>query len=133
VIIDPKAGYWPDYQLRLFKRDKGRYELREVHAHPIVGGNVGCLNSPFIHYHDRNLRQVIEKYFIRYTKWEAKERLKKEKPSIIKIILMPPVVFIYRFFLKAGFLDGIGGFIAAGLWSIYIFLTYLYMWQCKEK
>ena len=26
------TGYYPDYQVRLFRRDRGRYELRRVHA-----------------------------------------------------------------------------------------------------
>lgn len=127
------GGYWPDYQLRLFKKDKGRYEDREVHAHVIVDGKVGFLKNPIIHYHDRSISQVVEKYFIRYANWEAKERLKRERFKITKLFFLPPAVFIYRYIYKRGILDGIRGFITAALWSIYIFLTYLYMWQWKEK
>lgn len=124
---------WPDYQLRLFKRDKGRYEPLEVHAHVILEGKVGYLKNPIIHFHDREVSQVIEKYFIRYTKWEAKERLKKHKPSLIKLIFFPPAVFICRYIFKMGFLDGLAGFISAWFWAIYTFLVYLHMWQWKEK
>jgi hypothetical protein len=76
---------------------------------------------------------VIEKLLIKYAKWEAKERLKKEKPSIAKLIIAPTKIFIYRYILMMGFLDGVGGFIAANLWAMYTFLTYLYMLQWQEK
>lgn len=127
------GGYWPDYQLRLFKRDKGRYEDKEVHAHVILDGKVGFLKNSIIHYHDRNVYQVIEKYFLGYAKWESKERLKKEKVRLYNLFLKPPAVFFYRYIIKGGFLDGIAGFVCASIWTIYIFLTYLYMWQWREK
>jgi glycosyltransferase involved in cell wall biosynthesis len=127
------GGYWPDYQLRLFKRDKGMYQPREVHAHMIVDGKIGYLKNPIIHLPERRVSQVIEKYFLRYAKWEAKERLKRENPSIFKLIFSPPAVFTYRYILKMGFLDGVAGFVAACFWTIYIFLTYLYMWQWEEN
>lgn len=127
------GGYWPDYQLRLFKRDRGRYVLREVHAHVKLKGSVGYLKNPIIHFHDRSLRQVIEKYFIRYAPWEAKERLKSGKPSLFKIVFLPPGLFLYRYIYKRGFLDGFGGFVTAMLWAIYLFFTYLYMWQWEKK
>jgi len=127
------GGYWPDYQLRLFRKDKGKYEPREVHAEVILEGEAGYLENPIIHLHDRALKQVIEKYFGRYVKWEAKERLKREKPSLLKLIFLPPVIFTLRYFVKKGFLDGVRGFMAASIWSIYIFLTYLYMWQWRKR
>ena len=96
-------------------------------------GKVGCLKNPIVHLHDREVKQVIQKYFVRYARWEAKERLKKEKASLLKLIFLPSFIFIYRYIFKKGFLDGIGGFIAANLWATYIFLTYLYMWQWEEK
>jgi glycosyltransferase involved in cell wall biosynthesis len=127
------GGYWPDYQLRLFKKTKGRYQPREVHAHVVLEGKIGYLKNPIIHFPNRELEQVIEKLLIKYAKWEAKERLKKEKPSIAKLIIAPTKIFIYRYILMMGFLDGVGGFIAANLWAMYTFLTYLYMLQWQEK
>jgi glycosyltransferase involved in cell wall biosynthesis len=127
------GGYWPDYQLRLFKKDKGRYEPREVHAHVILEGRQGYLKSPLIHLCDRSLQQVIRKLLVRYARWEAKERLKKERFSFLKLITKPPLVFGYRYVYLKGFLDGWSGLLVAMLWSIYIFMTYLHMWRWKEN
>ena len=127
------GGYWPDYQLRLFKKDKGRYEPREVHAHVMLDGVSGHLKNPIIHIHDRTLKQVVDKYFFRYAKWEAEERLKREKPSLFKLVFLPPAIFTLRYFVQKGFLDGIRGFMTAVIWSIYIFLTYLYMIRWGKK
>lgn len=127
------GGYWPDYQLRLFKKSKGKYELTEVHEHVLLEERAGILKNPIIHFPDREVGQVIEKFFLRFAKWEAKEKLKREKPSVVKLIFLPPKIFIYRYIFKKGFLDGIGGFIAASLWAIYIFFTYLYMLRWTRK
>ncbi|MBN3040588.1 MAG: glycosyltransferase family 2 protein [Candidatus Omnitrophica bacterium] len=127
------GGYWPDYQQRLFKKDKARYELVQVHEELLAEGPVGILKNPILHYPDRSISQVIEKFFIRYAKWEAEKRLEKEKAGMLKIVISPFKIFIYRYFLLLGFLDGIRGFIAAFIWSVYIFLTYIYMWQMSLK
>jgi glycosyltransferase involved in cell wall biosynthesis len=126
------GGYWPDYQLRLFKKNKGKYQSRFVHAHVELNGSYGLLKNPLIHYHDRQFFQVIEKMLLRYPRWEAIELLKGEEPCMWKIFLKPPGIFIYRFFYKKGFLDGIHGFLAAGLWAAYTFMTYLNMFFLKR-
>jgi len=127
------GGYWPDWQLRLFKKHKGKYKTREVHEHMLIEGEVGCLKNAINHFPDRGVAQIVEKFFLRYAKLEAKERLKKESSNLLKLVFFPALLFIKRYILKRGFLDGVRGFIAAFLWSIYIFLTYLYMWRWKEN
>lgn len=127
------GGYWPDYQLRLFKKSRGKYESREVHAGVILDGQLGYLKNPIIHLHDRNFKQVVEKYFFRYVPWEAKERSKKEKPSLFKLFAVPPSIFVLRYFVYRGFLDGARGLMTAIIWSTYYFLTYFYMLRWKRK
>jgi glycosyltransferase involved in cell wall biosynthesis len=127
------GGYWPDYQLRLFKKTKGRYQLREVHAHLNLDGEAGRLHSPITHFPVQSSAQVVEKYFKRYASWEAKERLKRERPSWAKLLGMPPAVFLYRYIFKKGFLDGISGMVMAGLWGMHIFFAYFHMLRWKEK
>ena len=66
------GGMYPDYQLRLFRRGRARYEDRIVHEFMLVDGPVGYLKHHFIH-HDY---KGIERYFERhnhYTSLEAVE------------------------------------------------------------
>jgi glycosyltransferase involved in cell wall biosynthesis len=120
------GGYYPDYQLRLFKRDLGRYEDREVHAHVVLNGPVGTLKGHLLHYCERNIDQIIQKYFIRYTAWEAEARERRgETYSPVKLVTHPLGAFLYRYFWLLGFLDGLGGLRSAAIWSFYLFITYL--------
>ncbi len=44
------GGWWPDYTLRLFRREKGLFEMREVHEAVKLNGNTGRLKNPIEHY-----------------------------------------------------------------------------------
>lgn len=120
------GGNWPDYQIRLFHRDLGRYQDREVHAHVLLDGSCGTLHSPLLHFPHRsvaNLRRVILE---RYTTWEAMERYKRGVRFRWDRLLIRPVgAFVYRYVVQQGFRDGWQGLFMAGVWGCYVFNTYL--------
>ena len=74
------CGYYPSWNLRLFRRDLGRYERlpdlsgcagdNEVHEHVILQGKAGRLHTPMEHYAYPTIDQFMEKH-IRYASWEA--------------------------------------------------------------
>jgi len=68
------CGWSPqrDRNVRLFLRDKGRYQDRQVHADVVCQGPVGRLNSPLVHYSFKTFEQYITK-MNRYTTWAAKD------------------------------------------------------------
>jgi glycosyltransferase involved in cell wall biosynthesis len=76
------GGKYPDWNLRLFKHKKGRYENlgteevrntgdNEVHEHVILSGQVGYLKNDMIHEDFRDIYQWLERHN-RYSNWEAK-------------------------------------------------------------
>ncbi len=76
------GGKYPDWNLRLFKHKKGRYENlgteevrntgdNEVHEHVILSGPVGYLKNDMIHEDFRDIYQWLERHN-RYSNWEAK-------------------------------------------------------------
>ena len=67
------SGWQNDSCLRLFKRDLGRYQDRQVHADVIVDGRVGRLKSSLIHRTFQSFDQDIRE-FERYTDWGAGDR-----------------------------------------------------------
>jgi glycosyltransferase involved in cell wall biosynthesis len=42
------AWWYPDYQMRVFRRDKARYEDRLVHEHVVISGKTDFLREPLI-------------------------------------------------------------------------------------
>src|SRR5512133_367459 len=123
------CGYYPSYNVRLFKRGKARYEEREVHEHMIVDGPTGYIEGHLEHYDRRGLEAYMAKHN-HYSTLEAREihailsTAKREHISAdffgdplerrrwIKEKLYPrlPAKWLFRFgfmyLLRGGFLDG---------------------------
>lgn len=122
------SGWWPDYTLRLFRKDLSFVEQREVHEKVIVKGSVDYLKNPLEHYTYRTISDYIKK-MENYSTLSAKEILSKNpQPSSISLILKmtasPIFTFLKMFFLKQGFRDGVHGFMLSVLYSFYTFLKY---------
>ncbi len=75
------GGKYPDWNLRLFKHAKGRYENlnteeirntgdNEVHEHVVLSGKVGYLQNDMLHIDFRDLYHWLERHN-RYSNWEA--------------------------------------------------------------
>jgi glycosyltransferase involved in cell wall biosynthesis len=123
------CGLYPEYHLRLFRRDAGRFADREVDAHVIVKGKVGTLSGHILHYGVDNLSQRLQP-LDRYTKYEADEREKVgRKFSWFNLIIKPPLTFLYYFFYKGGFTEGYRGLIISYLKMDFIFWTYAKLWE----
>jgi glycosyltransferase involved in cell wall biosynthesis len=72
------AGIYPDYQIRLFRRDAGRWNEREVHAHINVPGETRTLKHHILHYGMPNISKQLHN-LDRYTRYEADELRKHGK------------------------------------------------------
>jgi glycosyltransferase involved in cell wall biosynthesis len=128
-----RHGIYPDYQLRFFRRDKGRYETREVHAHLKLEGRAGVLNGHFLHEGFKDLRTWMIK-FERYIRYEMDELVKQNRKfSIARVTLYPLFIFMRNFLWRRGFLDGYRGFILAILDSFYYFMMYARLYEKERK
>ena len=78
------CGYFPSWNLRLFRHRKGRYERmeagatgqsgdNEVHEHVLLDGRAEYLNAPMEHYAFPDIASFVEKH-MRYALWEAAVR-----------------------------------------------------------
>lgn len=131
-----RRGYYPSWQLRLFRFGKGRCEDRAVNEHFLVEGDVGRLQYDFTDENRRGVSDWIAKH-VDYATREAQElfnnRLVKGYQEIDVIFFgtqaqrrrwlrykvwnnLPPLIrplfyFIYRYIFLGGFLDGKEAFI----------------------
>lgn len=99
------AGWFPDFQLRLFKHGKVQYE-RPVHELAVVDGEIGYLQNPLIHYNYRDVAHFQETQG-RYTAYDA-SILQAEgiRPKPHNYILQPLRQFYWRFVTLHGYQDG---------------------------
>ncbi len=102
------AGWFPDYQLRLLKHGKVRYE-RPVHEITVVDGEIGHLENPLIHYNYRDVAHFQQKQRA-YSSYDA-SILKKDgvRPKPRNFILQPLRQFYWRFVTLNGYRDGLHG------------------------
>ena len=151
------------WKLSLFRRGKGRYECRlkdqdasmadmEVHEHVVIEGATAKLRNPLIHHNVESLSRYIRKHD-EYSNWESRVLLqrgndKELPPSLLgtqaqrrrwlkrKLFAVPgsPVLlFLYRYVLRFGFLDGLPGLIYCGFQAVQMFHTKAKIYEMKIR
>jgi len=127
------CGWYPGYVCRLFRRTRGRFTEQKVHERLEVEGEVGRLSSDLLHYTDPSLAHYFEK-FNRYTSLAAEELYEKgERFGLLQLLIRPPWVFFRMYVLRAGFLDGLPGFVLCTLSSFYVFTKYAKLWEISLR
>jgi glycosyltransferase involved in cell wall biosynthesis len=160
VLRHGDVGLW---KMSLFRRGKGQYECRlkdqdasmadmEVHEHVVVEGETGSLRNPLLHHNVESLSRYIQKHD-EYSNWESRVLLqpgddKELPPSLFgtqaqrrrwlkrKLFTVPgsPVLlFLYRYILRLGFLDGVPGLIYCGFQAVQMFHTKAKIYELKSK
>lgn len=111
------GGYYPDYQLRLFKKSLGKFSDRPVHESVKLKGKLQLLKAPLNHYAYRNLAE-FESAYKKYAK------LSTHKKNFLKAVFNFMFTFINKFISRLGFLHGSLGIQLAWLHSVYSFEKY---------
>lgn len=124
------AGWYPDYQLRLFKKNKGKFP--EVHVHEMIEieGKTENLTKNIRHYNYESIFQFIQKMNLIYVSNEAEVLLKKNyKFDYLDAIRFPLKEFLSRFFAREGYKDGFHGFMLSILMAFYHFCIFAVIWE----
>lgn len=113
--------------LRLAKKDKGVWKGK-VHERWIVKGKSDTLKNELQHYPHQTIYQFLKEINY-YSSLRAKELHDEAKKSrLSSIIIYPLAKFIVNYFVRAGFLDGLRGFIFAVMMSFHSFLVRSKLW-----
>lgn len=89
---------YPDYQLCLFRKNKGKY-FRSVHETVALKGRSKRLNQEWNMFHDISFDLGEFRKNLRYARMHAKE-------TQLHHLMLDIVSILYGFLLKRGFLDG---------------------------
>jgi len=160
VLRHGDVGLW---KLSLFRRGKGRYECRlkdqdasmadmEVHEHVVVEGATARLRNPLIHHNVESLSRYIQKHD-EYSNWESRVLLQRGddkdlppslagtqaqrrrwlKRKLFAVPGSPVLLFLYRYVLRLGFLDGVPGLIYCGFQAVQMFHTKAKIYELNSK
>lgn len=127
-----RCGWYPDHNLRLYRKDAGRFSERQVHEAVAVSGDTGRLQHPMIHRTYKDVTDYLTR-MQRYSTLAAQEMVKDGKDAgLTDLMLRPPFTFIKMYVLKGGFLDGYPGLIISALYSCYTLSKYAKLWELRR-
>ena len=125
------CGWYPGYQLRLFKREKTRVSQTRVHEGFLVDGRVEKLDNDIIHFSYESLTQSLEK-LNRYTSLEALDRMEQKRVYWYDFLFRAFSTFWIKFVAQKGFLDGMHGFLLSWVSTLFKMVLYMKIWHLQR-
>tara|TARA_B100000315_G_scaffold260160_1_gene319616 strand:+ start:1414 stop:2217 length:804 start_codon:yes stop_codon:yes gene_type:complete len=135
------GGQYPSPQLKLFKKDKFRWEEVEVHPRAFLDGECLHLKEPMLHYTYRDWADFLKKLNSQTT-LEAKKWItllsddpKKAnyKMNLFHALWRYNDRFFRTFIRKQGWRDGFRGFMLSFFASLYQIIAYAKYWEMKKN
>lgn len=129
-----KGGVYPDYVLRLYKKNKASFKLKDLHENVVIDGETGYLNNAILHYADPDFSRYLMRWD-RYTTFDAEELAKKGVGlgTFLNYFFIKPLVwFLKTYFRHKGFMDGFPGFVFSLFSSIRFWVIYIKAWSIKR-
>jgi glycosyltransferase involved in cell wall biosynthesis len=125
-------AWYPDFNMRLIRRDSGRWQGLDPHDNLVVPGKNGTIDGDMYHYSFKDMRDFFDRT-VRYAAIECKSYDRADKKAgLSKLLVNPLYGFFKHYVLKRGFLDGLPGFIIAVTNGIYIFMKYALLWEVQR-
>jgi glycosyltransferase involved in cell wall biosynthesis len=120
------SGFYPDRQLRLFRRDRARWVRLRVHERVDVDGTVGKLERDLLHYPYNGVISGQLKTVDAFSTLFAKDLRDQGAGFHLWLLLVRPIFkFLEVYVLKKGFLDGVPGLIIAVTSAYALFVRYV--------
>jgi glycosyltransferase involved in cell wall biosynthesis len=122
--------WWPDYQLRLFKKGSGKFPEKHVHEMLEIEGQKEKLHEPMVHDNYSSISQYLYKLDKIYTENEAANILQSgRKLTWIDAISFPVDDFLKTFFARKGYKDGLHGLVLSILQAFYAEIVFAKVWE----
>lgn len=128
------GGWYPDYVVRLFRKDKLILWENDLHEQPKYNGKMLYLKNPILHFKEKTLGEMV----VKTNKWsviEAELMYKANHPpmTIMRFVSAMLREFWFRFVINLAFLDG-GEGIIMGIYQVYSrFISYAKLWEMQVK
>ena len=126
------GGWYPDRQLRLFRKSKGRWKQRHIHESVTMdpGARVEVLAGDLLHYTMQDAAHHHRMIGERYAPLAARQMFEEgRRTSVFGVASAGPAAFIRSLILKGGLRDGFAGFTIASFAAHHAFLKHLMLWE----
>lgn len=127
------GGWYPNYLVRMARKDRARWSEPRVHEALQVQGLVQRINAPLDHasfggVHDQVLTNV------RFSKLGMEELIAKGKAGSVGLLVFKPWwKFVDAYFFRQGFRDGLPGFVIAVNAAHSMFMKYAALLEVRGE
>jgi glycosyltransferase involved in cell wall biosynthesis len=128
------GGWYPDRQLRLFRKSLARWEGPHIHESVKMnaGAQVTTLSGDILHYPGRDAAYDHRMIGERYAPLAARQMFEAgRRTSPFKITTAGPAAFVRSLILKGGLRDGLAGWSIASYAAHHAFLKHLMLWEMQ--
>ena len=126
------GDWYPDYQLRLFKRGLGKWQGTNPHGRVFVNGNTARMKHDIYHFNYKNFSHQL-RTMDNYSTIFADVSEGRKGFRLFQLIFRPLFKFIRIYIIKRGFLDGFPGFVIAASSAFYVFAKYVKLWERRQN
>ena len=127
------SGWYPDRKIRLFLKDKARWEGEYVHESLIVEGEIQKLKAVIYHFSYRDIRDHLERINMFSSLGAQKLYAQKKKCRWAHLVCLPILRFLKAYIWRMGFRDGNAGLVIAILDGYSIFARYAKLRESWKK
>ncbi|MBL7211216.1 MAG: glycosyltransferase family 2 protein [Desulfobacteraceae bacterium] len=128
------SGFYPDRQLRLFRRNKGRWVGGRVHERVEIEGSIGDLKNDLLHYPYQGVISGQLQTVDNFSGLIASDRHEKGERFHLSLLLLRPLFkFLEVYLLKRGISDGVPGLIIAVTSAYAVFVRYVKIREIEKK
>ncbi len=128
------SGWYPDYVIRLYPRQRGRYGDERVHEklQMDAGMTTEYLAGDLIHYTYSDMAHYLTKSAHYAEEWARQKQAEGKRVRLLEGLAHGAVCFLRMYVLRAGFLDGRQGFLLAVLSAHSTFVKYADLWVRQQ-
>lgn len=130
--IDHSAWY-PDYKIRLFRKDRCKWGGYAPHDEIKVSGLKKKLKNDLLHYIYCDIAHFAATKNT-YSTLTAEDHFRNNRRArVTDFTLRPLYAFLYRYFVRLGIVDGIAGFTISVMEAHAVFLKYIKLYEIEKK
>lgn len=126
------ATWYPDWSLRLYRKDCGQWTGGRIHEGFRTEGRVGRLSKPLLHF----TYSGVSEYLVQLEKFStlaaADLHDAGRQVDALRIATQPPATFLKNYVIKRGFLDGLPGLVVSFLAMVSTFFKLLKLWEMRN-
>lgn len=127
------SGWYPDRKIRLFHKDKARWEGEFVHEELVIKGEVKKLKDSIHHFTYPNIKEHLNRINSFSELGAKKLYAQKKKCRWYHLLFFPFFRFVKSYVWKGGFMDGFPGLVISVLNGYAIFIRYAKLKEIWKK